>query len=258
MDLGLRDRRVLVTGATRGIGKAVALAFGAEGAKVAITYNSAADEAAKVVAQLGGEERSFAVPYDLRDMASIDAAVDAVNDRWGGVDVLVANALYFTWEDPATTPTFENTEADEWGSRLRANVDGTIRTAQLALRGMRERKWGRIVILSSTTAHNGLPGSEIYSASKAAMHGFARGAMWGGEGSGVLVNVVAPGLTLTESAYEAMAASPITKGMADHELSITPSGRLSDPEDIARLIVFLGSEANGNVTGEVVRTAGGR
>jgi 3-oxoacyl-[acyl-carrier protein] reductase len=70
--------------------------------------------------------------------------------------------------------------------------------------------------------------------------------------------VVAPGLTLTESAYEAMAASPVTKEMADRELAVTPSGRLSDPEDIARLIVFLGSEANGNVTGEVVRTAGGR
>jgi len=235
-----------------------ALAFGAEGARVAITYNSSADEAEKVVAQLGGEDRSFATRYDLRDNDSIDATVAAVVERWGGIDILVANALFFTWTDPSITPSFEDTPLEDWTERLRANVEGTVRTAQLALAPMRQRKWGRIVILSSTTAHNGLPGSEIYSASKAAMHGFARGAMWGGKDSGVLVNVVAPGLTLTESAHEALAASEVTRAMADRELSVTPSGRLSDPEDIARLIVFLSSQANGNVTGEVVRTAGGR
>ena len=106
------------------------------------------------------------------------------------------------------------------------------------------------MLLSSVTAYYGLPGSEIYSASKATMHGFARGLMWGR--SGVLVNVVVPGATTTESMD--LVAPEIT---AEQE-RITPSGRLSSPGDVARVIVFLCSEANDAVNGELVHTAGGR
>lgn len=248
MDLGLKDKRVLVTGGTRGIGRATARIFAEEGAQVAITYNTAADAAAQVVDELGGDERAYAVPYELRDPESVEAAVRNVEHRFGGIDVLVANALWFTWTNEVVL--FEDTPMDEWTTRLRSNVEGQMLTAQRVVKGMRARGWGRIVLLSSITAQHGRPGSEIYGASKAALHGFARGLMW--SRGGVLVNLVAPGATRTESLE-----------LADTELvrqeeENTPSGRLSDPDDIARLIVFLCSEANGNVNGEVIHTAGGR
>jgi len=258
VDLGLHDKRVLVTGATKGIGREVARLFAEEGALVAITYQSAVDEAAKVVAGLGGTDRAHAVPYDLRDPDSIRSAVEAVTERFGGIDVLVANAHWFTWGEMADTPHFEDmphTGGSGWSDKIRANVDGQMLTVQLVVRGMRARGWGRVVLLSSVTATHGSPGSEYYSAARAAMHGFVRGLMW--TRNGVLANVVAPGATLTESLRIA-ADYPGTAEMVAAEVERTPSGRLSTPEEVARLIVFLGSEANGNINGEVIHTAGGR
>lgn len=250
MDLGLSGKRVLVTGATRGIGRVTARIFAAEGARVAITYRSAADLAAEVVEELGGAARSMAVPYELRDPTSVTAAVDEVERRWGGIDVLVANAHWFTWVDPDKAPLFEDVPPAEWADLLRANVDGQLLTVQRALGGMRRRGWGRVVLLSSVTAYHGLPGSEIYSAARAAVQGFARGLMW--SRGGVLVNVVAPGGTRTES-LERVDPALLTRAEND-----TPSGRLSTPEDVGHLIAFLCSDVNGNINGEIIHVAGGR
>lgn len=254
MDLGLKDKRVLVTGGTRGIGRATARIFAEEGARVAITYNTAAERAAEVVDELGGEGRSCAVPYELLDPASVVSAVDAVEERWGGIDVLVANAHWFSWVDPASTPLFEDFPSEEWTAQIRANVDGHLLTVQRAVRGMRQRGWGRIVILSSVTAHHGMRGSEIYSATRAAVQGFARGLMW--SRGGVLVNVVAPGGTTGTDSFDALGM--MDPKLLDQAANETPSGRLSTAEDVGRLIAFLCSEANGNINGEVIHIAGGR
>lgn len=250
MDLGLTDKRVLITGATRGIGLATARVFAGEGARVAITYHTSEAVADKVVADLGGSERACAVRYDLGDPASIRDAVSAVERRWGGIDVLVANAQTWVWLNPEDVPPYQDTPMDYWLARFRENVEGHLWTARQVLGGMRRRGWGRIVLLSSVTATHGNPGSEIYSASKASLHGFVRGLMWTRDG--VLANVVAPGGTRTES-LDAVAPELVEK--AEQE---TPSGRLSTPEEVARVVVFLCSEANGNVNGEIIHTAGGR
>ncbi|MFC5723494.1 SDR family NAD(P)-dependent oxidoreductase [Streptomyces gamaensis] len=255
MDLGLKDKRVLITGGTRGIGRAAALLFAREGARVAITYNSSAEAAEKLVGELGGPGRALAVPYELRDPESITAAVDRVREAFGGVDVLVANALWFTWGDPGEDDAFQDLDPAKWTARFRANTEGHMLTAQRVLGGMRENGWGRIVLLSSITAHYGMERSEIYSGSKAALHGFAKGLMW--ERHGVLANVVAPGATRTEF-MEQLLEDPATRELVDKEIEKTPSGRISEPEDIAKLIVFLGSAANGNINGEIIHTAGGR
>ncbi|MEQ4723310.1 SDR family oxidoreductase [Nonomuraea sp. B19D2] len=250
MDLGLADKRVLITGATRGIGLATARVFAAEQARVAITYHTSDAAAKRVVEELGGEDRACALPYDLADPDSIRQAVSAVEERWGGVDVVVANAQSWVWINPEDIPPYQDFPMDHWLGLFRENVEGHLWTVRQALGGMRERGWGRIVLLSSVTATHGNPGSELYSAAKAALHGFVRGLMWTRDG--VLANVVAPGGTLTESLE---AVDPVLLERAVQE---TPSGRLSTADDVARLIVFLCSAANGNINGEVVHTAGGR
>ncbi|MFE0021543.1 SDR family NAD(P)-dependent oxidoreductase [Amycolatopsis sp. NPDC059021] len=250
MDLHLDGKRVLITGATRGIGRATARIFAAEGAHVAITYHSDAAEADATVRELGGPGQAMAVRYALGDPAIIEEAVRTVEDRWGGIDVVVANAQSFVWVDPDRLPPFEHLPMEEWLPLFRENVEGHLRTIRLALAGMRERGWGRVVLLSSVTAVHGNPGSEIYGAAKAALHGFVRGLMW--TGGGVLVNAVLPGGTLTES-LDRVDPALITRAAEE-----TPSGRLSTPEDVGRLVAFLGSAANGNITGGVIHTAGGR
>lgn len=250
MDLGLEDKRVLITGATRGIGLATARVFAEERARVAITYHTSDAAAKRVVEELGGDGRACALRCDLADPASIREAVSAVENRWGGVDVVVANAQTWVWVNPEDMPAYQDFPMDYWLARFRENVEGHMWTVRQALGGMRERGWGRIVLLSSVTATHGNPGSELYSAAKASLHGFARALMWTRDG--VLANVVAPGGTLTES-LEAVAPELLEQAARE-----TPSGRLSTAEEVARVIVFLCSEANGNINGEVVHTAGGR
>lgn len=249
MDLGLAGKRVLITGATRGIGRATAQRFAAEGANVAITYHTAAAEAATVVKELGGGERACALRYDLADTASIRETTRYVEERWGGIDVLVANAQTWVWANPGDLPPYQDFPMDYWLPRLRENIEGHLWTVRYALGGMRERGWGRIALLSSVTAIHGRPGAEIYAAAKASLHGFVRALMWTRDG--VLANVIAPGGTLTAS------LDAVDPALLEEAVQQTPSGRLSTADDVARLIVFLCSEANGNVNGQIIRTAGG-
>ncbi|KMS77309.1 hypothetical protein ACM01_01365 [Streptomyces viridochromogenes] len=252
MDLGLTDRTVLVTGATRGIGRAVAHAMAAEGARVVVTYRRAKEAADLLVADLGGPDRALAVRYALDEPDSLDEAVSEAA-RWrGSVDVLVANAHQRAARRPPGTR-FEDVPSAEWGASLSHNLAGTVRTAQQVLRGMRERGWGRIVLLSSHLATHGRSGQEVYGAGKAALHGLARSLAWETGPDGVLVNVVAPGLTLTEGVLEALPGA-----VREQERERTPTGRLSAPDAVAAAVVFLASGANANISGQVLHVDGGR
>ncbi|GLZ36632.1 SDR family oxidoreductase [Actinokineospora sp. NBRC 105648] len=249
MDWGVRDRTVLVTGGGKGIGLAVARAFHAEGARVALTWRSDEEVAARVAAELG--ERACHVRYALDEPGSPDAAVAEVCARWGGVDVLVANALVRP-RRRGPGERFEDFSPDEWEPLL-SNVSGVVRTVQAVLGGMRERGWGRIVLVSSHVAVDGKPRQEIYGAVKMAMHGLMRSLTWDVGGDGVLVNVVSPGLTVTEGVVKVL-----PEVVREEEVRVTPTGRLSTPEEVAAAVLFLGSGANGNVSGEVLTVAGGQ
>lgn len=252
MDLGLADRVVLVTGATRGIGLATARAFAAEGARVALTYRDDKDAADRLVTELGGGERALALRYALDEPGSPQEAVAEVTRRWGGVDVLVANA-YRRGPRRGPRDRFEEVPADEWQATLTDNLAGTIRTAQLVLAGMRERRWGRLVLVSSHIATHGRGGQEVYGAAKAALYGLARNLAWEAGADGVLVNAVAPGLTLTEGVLGALPPA-----LREQERERTPTARLSDPDAVARAVLFLGSASNTNISGQVLHVDGGR
>lgn len=252
MDLGLTDRVILLTGGTRGIGRAAALAFAAEGARVVVTYRHAKDTAHDLVAELGGRDRAMAVRYALDEPGSPEDAVREAARGWGAVDVLVANAHRRGPRRPADVP-FEDVPHGEWGTLLADNLTGTIRTAQCVLPGMRAGRWGRIVLLSSHVATHGQRGQEVYGAAKAALHGLARSLAREAGPDGVLVNAVAPGLTLTEGVRE-----KLPDAVRAEERRRTPTGRLSGPEAVAAAVVFLASAANSNISGQVLHVDGGR
>jgi 3-oxoacyl-[acyl-carrier protein] reductase len=249
MDLCLRGRAVLVTGATGGIGAAIARAFAAEGARVAIGYRTNAAAARELAEELPG---AWPVPYDLEPPDGPAETVEAVRDRFGGLDVLVTAAVTRTPRRDTGT-SFEDVPVADWEPALLANLGGTIRTVQPSLALMRKQGWGRIVLLSSHVERNGRRGQECYAAGKAALHGFVRSLACEIGPDNVLANVVAPGLTLTDGVRAAMPERVVAA-----ETALTPSGRLSRPEDVANAVVFLGSDANANITGSVLTVSGGR
>jgi len=247
VDTGVKDKTVLVTGGSAGIGAATAVAYGREGARVALTYRSredAAEQVVKRIEQAGGE--AMAVRMDLEAHETVPAAVTAVEERWGGIDVLIANAVRWGTIPPGALR-FEEVPIQEWQAALHANVVGNALLATTVLPGMRERRFGRIVFVSSAVAEEGLPGPGPYGTAKMALYGLTRSLAWEAGGDGILVNAVSVGLTLTD------VERPVTTGVFDTIAARTPSKRLSTAEDVASLIVFLGSAANRNVTGEIVR-----
>ena len=242
---------VLVTGSSSGIGRATAIAFGREGANVTVTYRSNRDGAARtadLVREAGGE--AIVVQYDLADRNSIEETVEATVDRWGSLDVLVNNAAPMNVRAKPTP--IEEIDPSQWRAMVHTTVDGVFHTLQPAVSPMRENEWGRIVTVSSTAAVDGPPGLGAYATAKAGLHGLTKVAAADLGPSGILANVVTPGTVLTEKNKERI-PEETREGIRNR----TPSGHLTTPEDVANVVLFLGSEANGNVTGEVIEVAGG-
>lgn len=254
MDTELRDRVAFVTGGSSGIGRAIAVAFGREGAKVAVSYRSnrsAAEQTAAMVREAGGE--SLVVPYDLADNASIHAAVEETVERWGVINVLVNNAVQWSSRGgPAGNPAFEEVPEAQWQAMIRTSLEGAYSTIQAVLPSMRQGPWGRIVNISSNLAEDGLPGAGSYAAAKAGLHGLSRALAWELAPAEILTNVIMPGMTLTERAQK-----HVPESIREQVASQTPTRRLTTPEEVAATVVFLASAANGHINGEVVRVTGG-
>lgn len=247
----LVNRIVLVTGSSSGIGKATAVAFGREQARVAITYRSnrdSAEETAERVRDVGGE--AFVVQYDMTDRESIESAVKAVVDKWGTINVLVNNAAPMEVKFGPTP--IEDIPREKWQAMTRGVQDGIFSTLQATIPVMQSADWGRIVTISSTAAVDGIAGLGPYATAKAGLHGLTPVLATELGEAGILANIVMPGTVLTERTSEQIPVSD-QKKMAEN----TPSKRLSAPEDVANLVVFLGSQANRNVNGAVIPVTGG-
>ncbi|MEU2228676.1 SDR family oxidoreductase [Streptomyces sp. NPDC018347] len=261
MDLGLQGRTVLVTGASGGMGREIATAFGAEGADVVVGYRSRPEDAAETAAQVGkAGGRALTAGYGLGDPDTARSLVRAALDWTGRIDVLVNNAFRpFGFRPPGDR--FEDV-GDDWQGKLRDNVEGVVELTRLVAPAMRERGWGRIVHLSSSMVTEGVLetdagpiGSEYYAAAKAALHGFSRSTAFSlGRDGDILTNVVVPGLTRTFRNEERMANS---FGVAERYAARAPLGRLPDATEVARVVVFLASAANTAVTGQSVTVSAG-
>ena len=250
MDTQLRGSAVLVTGGSSGIGRATAIAFGREGAKVALTYRSDLDAANRVVAEVeaaGGE--GFCVPLDLCEPASIESAVEQVSTRLDGLDVLVANAVRWPYD---AQEALGESDPTAWERAMRANLEGTARTVRAAWPALAASSTGRLVLVSTGVTRTGMAGSSAYAAAKAALEGLASALKWEGAETGILINTVAPGFTVTERNLATFGDE-----VRETVRARTPSGRLSSPDDVASAIVYLGSPANGNITGAYLPVAGG-
>lgn len=252
MNFGLKDAVVLVTGSSSGIGQATAVAYAAEGAKVAVTYHSSkegAEETARQVQAAGGE--ALITRFDLADNNSIRATIDSIRNQWGALHVLVNNAV-----GPNVAPKrgvqFEDVAADEWQGVINRALEGTYATIQAALPLMRASGWGRIVNVSSDGAIKGTPGLAPYASAKAGLSGLTVTLATELGPAGILTNIVMPGFVGTEDNQQ------IPQKYLDMILEGTPSKHLTTPDDVAKLIVFFGSRANVNVNGQTILISGGR
>ncbi|HEY7487594.1 MAG TPA: SDR family NAD(P)-dependent oxidoreductase [Streptosporangiaceae bacterium] len=250
MDLGLDGRTVIVTGASGGMGRAIARGFAAEGADVVLTYHRSQHEAERLAKEIG--ERTLTVPFDLEDPGSAGAVADAALDWTGRIDVLVNSALHWSAAGLAPDRPFEAVPDADWQQLLHVNIAGSLWLSRAVAPAMRERRWGRLVHLSTTFVANGFAGAEYYSAAKAALHGFSRSAAFSlGRDGDILSNVVMPSLTRTDT------NTAVTEAIGDQFSATAPIGRLLDAEEVANSVVYLGSAANTGITGQVIAISGG-
>lgn len=254
MDLQLNGTACFVTGGSSGIGRATALTLAAEGARVAISYRSnkdAAHDVADRIRSLGGE--AYTVWMELDDLDSVDTAVRSVIDHWDGLDVLVGNAVQWGGGDFDSRATrVEDSPVDDWQRMLRGNLEGNFRAVQAAAPALRSSEHGRVILISSDLAERGIPGSWHYSAAKAGLHGLVAGLTGDLGTDGVLVNVVMPGITLTDGHHPVIPDEMLAEIAKRH-----PAGRLPTVEDVAATIAFLSSRRSRATTGEIVRVNGG-
>ncbi|MDC8804287.1 3-oxoacyl-ACP reductase FabG [Halomonas pacifica] len=240
------ERRIaLVTGASRGIGRAIAHELGRQGRVVIGTATSEAG-VEKIAADLKAQGiEGTGMCLDVTDPASVEAVIKAINETYGAPTILVNNAGI------TRDNLLMRMKEDEWDAVMDANLKSVYRVSKACLRGMTKARFGRIVNISSVVATMGNLGQANYAAAKAGMEGFARALAREVASRAITVNSVAPGFIATDMT-EALPE-------AQHEALLTqiPLGRLGQPEEIAAAVGFLTSEAAGYITGETLQVNGG-
>jgi 2-hydroxycyclohexanecarboxyl-CoA dehydrogenase len=239
-----------VSGAARGIGRAIAEKLAADGRAVAIAdlLDEQARETALAIERGGGT--AIAVTVDVTSADSVAAAVAETTERLGAIDVLVNNA---GWDE---LHPFLETDEPFWDRVLDVNFKGVLRLTKAALPGMVERKWGRIVSISSDAGRVGSSGESVYAGAKGATIAFMKTIAREVARNGVTANAVCPGPTDTAMLQQVMSGEGGDK-VRDAMTRAVPMKRLGAPEDIAAAVTFLASEDAGYITGQALSVSGG-
>ncbi|TQJ32283.1 3-oxoacyl-ACP reductase FabG [Microbacterium sp. SLBN-146] len=228
------DRVVLVTGGNRGIGRAIAERFVAEGYRVAVTARSGE-----------GPEGTLTVRADVTDAAAVDAAFSEVEKQLGPIEIVVANAGV-----TKDTLLLRMTE-DDFDSVIATNLGGAFRVVKRASKGMLKARWGRVILISSVVGLYGSAGQINYASSKSGLVGFARSLTRELGGRGITANIVAPGFIETDMTAELPAET-----QAEYKKNI-PAGRFATPGEVAGVVTWLASDDAAYVSGAVIPVDGG-
>ncbi|MDB6078461.1 MAG: oxidoreductase [Akkermansiaceae bacterium] len=245
----LAGKVAIVSGASKGIGAGIAELYGAEGASVVVNYASSKEGADKVVAAItaaGG--KAIAVQGDFSKKADIDRVFDEAAKAYGTVDILVNNAGIYKFG------ALEDISEDHFYSQFNLNVLGLLFAAQRAAAQFDKEKGGVIVNISSVVATLTPPGAAVYSATKAAVDAITGSLSKELGGRKIRVNSLNPGMVETEGVH---AAGFLGSDFHTQALATTPLGRIGQPDDIAKVAVFLASDESGWVTGSSLNVAGG-
>jgi len=241
-------RVALVTGGMGGLGEAICIKLAALGYKVVTTHspgNARAAEWLQSMQNMGYGFRAF--PCDVADFDSCKACVDQVTKDVGSVDVLVNNAGI------TRDMTFRKMTKDDWDAVIRTNLDSVFNMTKQVMDGMVERKWGRVINVSSVNGQKGAFGQTNYSAAKAGMHGFTKALALEVARNGVTINTISPGYIGTKM------VTAIPQEILDSKiLPQIPVARLGKPEEIAGLVAYLASEEAAFVTGANISINGGQ
>ena len=242
----LAGKIAVVTGGSRGIGRATSIALAEAGAFVLVNYRSneeAAKQTLSLIEEAGGQAEL--VCFDVADPESVDRGLKAAIERHGRIDILVNNAGI------SIDQLLLRVSPKDLDMTWATNVNGPIYCAKACIRPMMKKRWGRVINLSSVVAESGNPGQAVYSSSKAALLGLTRTLAREYASRGITVNAVAPGFIETDMTADLSDAGK--QGIIDQ----TPLGRIGRPEEVAAAVVFLASEEASYITGQVVRVNGG-
>lgn len=238
----VENKTALVTGATGGIGEAIAKALKDAGARVAIS-GTREEKLKEVAALLGGD--TVILPCNLSDPAAVDGLIARAEEAMGGLDILVNNAG-LTRDQLAM-----RMKDEDWDTVIAVNLTATFKLSRAAIKGMMKKRSGRIINISSVVGTTGNPGQANYCASKAGMAGMSKALAAEVASRGITVNCVAPGFI----------ATPMTDALNDQQkeriLANIPAGRLGSPEDIAACVAFLAGDSAAYITGQTLHVNGG-
>jgi len=238
----LKGKNALITGASGGIGGAIAKSLHAQGATVGLSGTRVAPLEA-LAAELG--ERAYVLPCNLSDVEAVTALPKAAIAVMGSVDILVNNAGI------TRDNLFMRMSDDEWSSVLEVNLTSTMRLCKGAVRGMMKARWGRIINISSIVGSTGNPGQANYAASKAGVVGMSKSIAYEVASRGITVNCVAPGFITTAM------TDKLNEDQKTGILTQVPAGRMGEADEIAAAVVFLASTEAGYMTGATLHVNGG-
>ncbi len=244
--MDMKGKTVLVTGGSRGIGKAVALAFAKEGANVIINYISDEEGATDVIKEIRGfNVEGLAVRANVSKAEEVNRMIGEIEENFDGIDILVNNAGI------TKDGLFIGMKEEDWDQVIEINLKGIFLCTKAVIRKMIKQKYGRVINISSVVGVIGNPGQVNYCASKAGVIGFTKSLAREVASRNITVNAIAPGFIETD--MTGVLPQDIKKSI----VGTIPMKRYGKPEDVANAIVFLGSSKAGYITGQVIHVDGG-